>query len=107
MIRRPPRSTLFPYTTLFRSKRRIFGHTGRTWPNCTDRTIGRAARPVVPSALGGQRGSGVTKDPSLPPRGAALAQDFFTAAQDDGYPSPHFSFPAVPASETLPPVVTH
>src|SRR3712207_8671645 len=23
MIRRPPRSTLFPYTTLFRSKRRI------------------------------------------------------------------------------------
>src|SRR3712207_7434638 len=24
MIRRPPRSTLFPYTTLFRSKRRIF-----------------------------------------------------------------------------------
>src|SRR5438309_11150049 len=25
MIRRPPRSTLFPYTTLFRSKRRISG----------------------------------------------------------------------------------
>src|SRR5688572_989030 len=24
MIRRPPRSTLFPYTTLFRSDRRIF-----------------------------------------------------------------------------------
>src|SRR3712207_7399075 len=24
MIRRPPRSTLFPYTTLFRSKRQIF-----------------------------------------------------------------------------------
>src|SRR5258705_9067394 len=37
MIRRPPRSTLFPYTTLFRSpgrrhtrsRRRTFGHTGR------------------------------------------------------------------------------
>src|SRR2546430_17395471 len=28
MIRRPPRSTLFPYTTLFRSKRR--SHSGRT-----------------------------------------------------------------------------
>src|SRR3712207_8329097 len=27
MIRRPPRSTLFPYTTLFRSRRR--GQTGR------------------------------------------------------------------------------
>src|SRR5260370_20475133 len=37
MIRRPPRSTLFPYTTLFRSvairqtrlRRADFGHTGR------------------------------------------------------------------------------
>src|SRR6266487_6223523 len=27
MIRRPPRSTLFPYTTLFRSH-------ARAWPNC-------------------------------------------------------------------------
>src|SRR5260221_5173219 len=26
MIRRPPRSTLFPYTTLFRSKRRAVQH---------------------------------------------------------------------------------
>src|SRR2546430_15667657 len=26
MIRRPPRSTLFPYTTLFRSLRRVRGH---------------------------------------------------------------------------------
>src|SRR5256885_4745193 len=26
MIRRPPRSTLFPYTTLFRSSRRQFQH---------------------------------------------------------------------------------
>src|SRR5258708_27962232 len=26
MIRRPPRSTLFPYTTLFRSERTDFGH---------------------------------------------------------------------------------
>src|SRR5688572_32315964 len=25
MMRRPPRSTLFPYTTLFRSKRTMFG----------------------------------------------------------------------------------
>src|SRR3989449_8429990 len=28
MIRRPPRSTLFPYTTLFRSQRRVFGLLG-------------------------------------------------------------------------------
>src|SRR2546430_12710583 len=28
MIRRPPRSTLFPYTTLFRSAARDYGETG-------------------------------------------------------------------------------
>src|SRR3712207_7344868 len=33
MIRRPPRSTLFPYTTLFRSRRR---------PDAGDRRLGRA-----------------------------------------------------------------
>src|SRR3989442_10317766 len=41
MIRRPPRSTLFPYTTLFRSLRAVGaqlhgqvrrGQGGRTWP---------------------------------------------------------------------------
>src|SRR3712207_8102413 len=30
MIRRPPRSTLFPYTTLFRSVQRQFDFRGRT-----------------------------------------------------------------------------
>src|SRR4030043_723691 len=30
MIRRPPRSTLFPYTTLFRSKTKIQSHRTRT-----------------------------------------------------------------------------
>src|SRR2546425_5681353 len=29
MIRRPPRSTLFPYTTLFRSRRIIMADSGR------------------------------------------------------------------------------
>src|SRR2546426_7063398 len=29
MIRRPPRSTLFPYTTLFRSRHEPVGHDGR------------------------------------------------------------------------------
>src|SRR2546430_11136985 len=28
MIRRPPRSTLFPYTTLFRSRERVGGRAG-------------------------------------------------------------------------------
>src|SRR5438552_3429814 len=33
MIRRPPRSTLFPYTTLFRSDRK---HRGRSWSPCSE-----------------------------------------------------------------------
>src|SRR2546422_5307842 len=38
MIRRPPRSTLFPYTTLFRSDEtgwRNDGHNGYAWLFCT------------------------------------------------------------------------
>src|SRR2546429_192258 len=35
MIRRPPRSTLFPYTTLFRSRRaRGLRYIARQWPAC-------------------------------------------------------------------------
>src|SRR2546429_5558659 len=34
MIRRPPRSTLFPYTTLFRSKAKfVLSERIRTWPD--------------------------------------------------------------------------
>src|SRR2546425_4246565 len=33
MIRRPPRSTLFPYTTLFRSQPDYLYHTAATFPN--------------------------------------------------------------------------
>src|SRR2546430_6811818 len=42
MIRRPPRSTLFPYTTLFRSA-------------CTRRAPGRAAREVDHDVVGAGR----------------------------------------------------
>src|SRR2546425_9410015 len=50
MIRRPPRSTLFPYTTLFRSQRPGLA-TGR--------------RPVA-RARGGRRGLGPGGAPALP-----------------------------------------
>src|SRR2546427_4776729 len=40
MIRRPPRSTLFPYTTLFRSRRRPGGRRG------TGRSPGRVGPPA-------------------------------------------------------------
>src|SRR3712207_7217280 len=48
MIRRPPRSTLFPYTTLFRSRAERW-----TVAECPDRPVGLA---VVPGAGGRQAG---------------------------------------------------
>src|SRR5205823_13445529 len=41
MIRRPPRSTLFPYTTLFRSHKAADKHGGRHAPEngLTDRSV--------------------------------------------------------------------
>src|SRR5256886_7930916 len=52
MIRRPPRSTLFPYTTLFRSR--------RPGPR---RGAERAAR-----RLAGSRAGSAVRGPRLPPR---------------------------------------
>src|SRR6266850_7191651 len=44
MIRRPPRSTLFPYTTLFRSLARALGLAAA---RLRDRRPGRPPRPVL------------------------------------------------------------
>src|SRR5256885_8304926 len=54
MIRRPPRSTLFPYTTLFRSARRELAQI-RT-PGHHTRTPTLGARGGVPAAGGIQAG---------------------------------------------------
>src|SRR3712207_8084180 len=40
MIRRPPRSTLFPYTTLFRSPEGRRAHVGKPDAGRADRTVG-------------------------------------------------------------------
>src|SRR3989454_9812188 len=45
MIRRPPRSTLFPYTTLFRSRRRMDPATYATRSRATVPCAARAVRP--------------------------------------------------------------
>src|SRR5688572_32141152 len=44
MIRRPPRSTLFPYTTLFRSRRRARLHRPHTGRSGQSRFRGRSRR---------------------------------------------------------------
>src|SRR3712207_8181985 len=64
MIRRPPRSTLFPYTTLFRSRR------GRALSHPDGRGV--AARLVVPAAFQGaappavRQGRGGRRDGGAP-----------------------------------------
>src|SRR3712207_7060933 len=54
MIRRPPRSTLFPYTTLFRS---TTPRAGQVLPTTArGRTGGRSPRTRRAAACGGRRG---------------------------------------------------
>src|SRR5258706_15415019 len=58
MIRRPPRSTLFPYTTLFRSDREIAGRARLVLDHdlrseAGGETFGGHAREVVGDAAGG------------------------------------------------------
>src|SRR3712207_7346211 len=71
MIRRPPRSTLFPYTTLFRSPPRRRAR----------RRAARRARPA-PAArrrLGAQAAPHVHVDPLRPRRGPALRSEEHTS----------------------------
>src|SRR5690348_18453586 len=48
MIRRPPRSTLFPYTTLFRSRRPAATGKGVPWRDRHDRYFRRRSRQGTP-----------------------------------------------------------
>src|SRR5436309_9902773 len=69
MLRRPPRSTLFPYTTLFRSRSIVICAHGRTpnagwstiWPD--DRADARAAEPI---ALSGTPSRAPAREPAQP-----------------------------------------
>src|SRR3712207_7881837 len=47
MMRRPPRSTLFPYTTLFRSLTCMRNHEKRGWPDAHPR-VGRGMMGRMP-----------------------------------------------------------
>src|SRR5256886_16048250 len=50
MIRRPPRSTLFPYTTLFRSIRRTYPVSGQTYSRKVDAQVAAALAGFAESA---------------------------------------------------------
>src|SRR2546430_7149146 len=51
MIRRPPRSTLFPYTTLFRSRginsHDLFQGVSSCWHGCAEKFDGRMQLPTI------------------------------------------------------------
>src|SRR5256885_4880032 len=57
MIRRPPRSTLFPYTTLFRSRRRGRGRQSQPHRAAGGGRSLRAGRPAADDARDGDRKS--------------------------------------------------
>src|SRR5438034_5944514 len=60
MIRRPPRSTLFPYTTLFRSPRYVrLWHAGYSWRDVF-------ARPPAPDAIEAQLAAVGSRPVELP-----------------------------------------
>src|SRR3712207_8050790 len=51
MIRRPPRSTLFPYTTLFRSNGRAGTSHDPPWPELDDKALHGLAGEIVWTVL--------------------------------------------------------
>src|SRR3989449_8451232 len=55
MIRRPPRSTLFPYTTLFRSSQLLSPEQGPTARRQLQQRLERSRRPGVPQDPHGER----------------------------------------------------
>src|SRR3712207_8947208 len=55
MIRRPPRSTLFPYTTLFRSYLNALNSTKRTLGSASKRPASRCATLLLPEPHGANR----------------------------------------------------
>src|SRR5256885_11482593 len=73
MIRRPPRSTLFPYTTLFRSLRKV-PQLRATRPPTDEgraRVAGEHGRPLLQQTKGsvgvhGPRDQGLRRDPTKP-----------------------------------------
>src|SRR2546422_5138593 len=65
MIRRPPRSTLFPYTTLFRSRLFLGAHYRDLWGTPVEVEVldlSRFAGGLTPTGCGGRRQTKVLRD---------------------------------------------
>src|SRR3712207_8655653 len=58
MIRRPPRSTLFPYTTLFRSLSHVWGYDFDPGSNVVDVYVGYLRRKLGADVIATLRGMG-------------------------------------------------
>src|SRR3712207_7182689 len=79
MIRRPPRSTLFPYTTLFRSRRR-----GARGPDrCGGGAPADRRRPGLPHGAGAEREAADRR--RGPHRGAARSEEHTSELQSRQY----------------------
>src|SRR3712207_8322381 len=76
MIRRPPRSTLFPYTTLFRSRRRSCSRRSRT-PR-----LARASRRPLGQVCGG---GGSPEDDPPPFQAAGRSEEHTSELQSRQY----------------------
>src|SRR2546430_13564667 len=83
MIRRPPRSTLFPYTTLFRSRRNAACLLGiSSDPPFGFETIGKAQRQLVEARLNGLWSPfGRRRDPSLTLRMTSRSEEHTSELQ--------------------------
>src|SRR2546425_12772275 len=85
MIRRPPRSTLFPYTTLFRSERND-AHVDDDFPPVSTRRVRGAPQHEHAEVPQSQRRHEVGKDPIEPARRVSQEGDRDeTEVQDEGH----------------------
>src|SRR2546429_6383017 len=96
MIRRPPRSTLFPYTTLFRSPQRrlrsvlALPHPKRPGTPASGRQMERRRKVVTPKSIGHKRPTARTQ---LTQRQQSLSrpQAILYSEQDQNGSDPTFS----------------
>src|SRR2546426_6705103 len=85
MIRRPPRSTLFPYTTLFRSNQRAGGHAG---PKSAEQLVNELGDLGVPLVCAGGIGdaAGFVAALRMGYAGAQLGTRFIATTECTAHP---------------------